>query len=150
MTIQVGKHSPGLRVRQRMSCDGQMVSREDPGLMESWMDPAYDDAAWAAMPLPTLWEAAGLPGYDGVVWFRRTFETPPGVPMRDLTLHLGPVDDMDSTWVNGVLVGATSGCNVQRAYPVPASALRPGRNVVTVRVIDTGGGGGIYGKIKDS
>jgi sialate O-acetylesterase len=36
--------------------------------------------------------------------------------------------------------------NVQRRYDVPASALVAGRNVLAVRVEDTGGGGGITGE----
>ena len=32
--------------------------------------------------------------------------------------------------------------------PLPAGVLKPGRNVVVVRVLDTGGGGGIWGDQK--
>ncbi len=58
------------------------------------------------------------------------------------------VDDIDTTWVNGVKVGATVGYNLVRKYAVPAGVLKPGRNVVAVRVLDTGGGGGIWGDEK--
>jgi sialate O-acetylesterase len=63
----------------------------------------------------------------------------------DAELHLGAIDDADTTWVNGVQVGATNGWRVPRVYHVPAAALRPGHNVIAVRVLDTGGGGGIWG-----
>jgi len=111
-----------------------------------WFRPEADDADWATMTLPTLWEQAGLDGLDGVVWFRRTVDLPAGWAAEDLTLYLGAIDDADSTWVNGVLVGHTNSYNTERVYTVPASALRPGRNVISVRVVDTGGGGGIYGE----
>ena len=58
------------------------------------------------------------------------------------------VDDIDTTWVNGVKVGATIGYNVVRKYPVPAGVLKAGGNVIAVRVLDTGGGGGIWGDEK--
>ena len=58
------------------------------------------------------------------------------------------VDDIDTTFVNGVNVGATVGYNLVRKYPVAAGMLKPGRNVVAVRVLDTGGGGGIWGDEK--
>ena len=43
------------------------------------------------------------------------------------------------------LGGQHARLDVLRRYVVPAAALRAGRNVVAVRVMDTGGGGGIWG-----
>ena len=114
----------------------------------SWKEPTLDAAAWKTMALPTLWEEAGEPDLNGVVWFRKTFDLPAGAPSGAAELQLGMVDDIDTTWVNGVEVGATVGYNVVRKYPVPAGLLKPGRNVVVVRVLDTGGGGGIWGDHK--
>jgi sialate O-acetylesterase len=112
---------------------------------QSWRDPALDASSWKTMTLPTFWEDAGEPDLNGVVWFRRTFDVPPGAAGAPAELQLGMVDDVDTTWVNGVKVGATIGYNQVRRYPVPAGVLKPGRNVVAVRVLDTGGGGGIWG-----
>jgi sialate O-acetylesterase len=100
------------------------------------------------MAVPGLWEAAGEPELNGVVWFRRTVELPDSVGSVPADLLLGMVDDIDTTYVNGVKVGATTGYNVVRKYAVPAGVLKPGRNVVAVRVLDTGGGGGIWGDEK--
>jgi len=58
------------------------------------------------------------------------------------------VDDIDTTFVNGIKIGTTTGYNVARRYSVPAGVLKPGRNVIAVRVLDTGGGGGIWGNEK--
>ncbi|HWT03770.1 MAG TPA: sialate O-acetylesterase [Pyrinomonadaceae bacterium] len=121
--------------------------KNDPGSGASpaWSDAALDASQWKTMRLPQLWEDAGLPDYDGVVWFRRTFELPADWAGRDLVLSLGPIDDRDTTFVNGVRVGAMSQYDAPRSYKVPASALRPGVNTIAVRVLDTGVGGGIYG-----
>ncbi len=126
-------------------------TKNDPGSANGlgWADPAFDTAGWKTMKLPTLWEAAGLPDYDGVVWFRKEFDLPAGAESKDLMLHLGPVDDRDTTFVNGVLVGGQDVYNLPRDYKVPASALKAGKNVIAVRVLDTGGGGGLYGKPED-
>ncbi len=113
-----------------------------------WSDPALDAADWKTMALPTLWEDAGEPDLNGVVWFRKTFDLPAGAASAAAELQLGMVDDIDTTWVNGVKVGATVGYNLVRKYAVPAGVLKPGRNVVAVRVLDTGGGGGIWGEEK--
>ena len=114
-----------------------------------WIAPDFDDAPWPTMDVPQLWESTGLPGYDGVVWFRKSFDLPAAWEGRDLDLHLAMIDDVDTTWVNGVLVGHTAQWNQPRAYTVPADALTPGRNVIAIRVLDTGGGGGIYGEADD-
>jgi sialate O-acetylesterase len=90
-----------------------------------------------------------LPNFDGLVWFRREFDLPAGWAGKDLTLSLGPIDDRDTTWVNGTKVGATNEYNAPRNYRVAANILKPGRNVLAVRVLDTGGGGGFYGKPED-
>jgi sialate O-acetylesterase len=121
--------------------------KNDPGssATPTWADPSIDVSQWKTMRLPQLWEEAGLPDYDGVVWFRKTFTLPADWAGHDLVLNLGPIDDRDTTFVNGVRVGAMSQYDAPRSYKVPASALKPGVNTIAVRVLDTGVGGGIYG-----
>jgi sialate O-acetylesterase len=115
---------------------------------KSWSAPALDVGAWKAMVLPTLWENAGEPDLNGVVWFRKTFDLPAGAATAPAELQLGMVDDIDSTFVNGSKVGFTTRYNIVRKYALPAGLLKPGRNVIAVRVLDTGGGGGIWGDEK--
>lgn len=119
----------------------------DPGSARTpgWEDPALDDAAWKTMQVPGQWEKAGLPDFDGVVWFRRTVEVPAAWAGRDLVLRLGPVDDRDVTWFDGVRVGSCDVWNRERGYTVPGRLVRPGRHVIAVRVLDTGGDGGFTG-----
>ncbi|HVV49013.1 MAG TPA: sialate O-acetylesterase, partial [Polyangia bacterium] len=113
-----------------------------------WSARALDTGGWKTMALPTLWEDAGEPDLNGVVWFRRTFDLPAGAAGAAAELDLAMVDDVDTTFVNGVKVGFTVGYNVPRKYAIPAGVLKPGRNVIAVRVLDTGGGGGIWGAEK--
>ncbi|MFI5338200.1 MAG: sialate O-acetylesterase, partial [Opitutales bacterium] len=110
-----------------------------------WSALASTPADWREMSLPGYWENAGLPDFDGIVWFRREFDLPATWTGHPAELHLGAIDDDDTTWVNGRPVGATRGYDILRVYPVPAALLHPGRNVVTVRVLDTGGFGGLWG-----
>jgi sialate O-acetylesterase len=117
----------------------------DPGTGEHpWSDPATETTGWETMNLPVQWEQAGHPGFDGVVWFRRSFDLPAGWAGRELELRLGSIDDADTAWVNGVQVGATNNWIASRVYRVPASALQAKDNVIAVRVLDTGGNGGIW------
>jgi sialate O-acetylesterase len=112
-----------------------------------WKDPDFDASRWNTMELPELWEQRGLPDFDGVVWFRKTVNIPAAEATRAAVLSLGPIDDSDETYVNGVRVGSTLGkYNEDRVYQIPPGTLKPGDNVIVVKVIDTGGGGGLYGK----
>ena len=120
----------------------------DPGLVDGravWADPLLDDGDWARIDVPGLWED-DYPGLDGVAWYRLSFELSAAEAAAPVHLGLGMIDDGDITWVNGVEVGGMEmAWNRTRRYRVPAEVLTEGRNVVAVRVVDTGGGGGIHG-----
>ena len=121
--------------------------KNDPGSAAGWQAPEFDDTAWASAPQPGPWEESGLAGFDGIVWLRKSFDAPAAWDGRELTLSLGPVDDIDTTWINGVKVGSLEMCNHQRVYKIPAGVVKPGRNVIAVRVLDTGGVGGLWGQV---
>ncbi len=138
--------------KRKAQIDSMMktFSTDEKGLVDDkavWADPDNDVTRWKSMDLPVLWESAGLFGVDGMVWFRKEFELPADVASDGLTLYLGPIDDSDLTWINGKKVGETiNRYNEDRIYQVPPEILKPGKNVIVVRVEDTGGGGGIWGK----
>lgn len=111
-------------------------------------DRSFADSSWRSMILPTLWERTGLGNFDGVVWFRKTVDIPSGWVGKDLVLELGPIDDMDMTFVNGIRVGGFEEegyWNAKRTYSVPGSLIDSTTLLIAVRVIDNQGGGGIYG-----
>lgn len=111
-----------------------------------WAANELDVSTWKTMQLPQLWENAGLAGLDGIVWFRKTFEIPAFVAKNGGKLYLGPIDDGDITWINGKEVGRIDNVyDKPREYSFGPRVLNPGKNVVTVRVSDFGGGGGIWG-----
>ncbi|PSR56046.1 9-O-acetylesterase [Adhaeribacter arboris] len=114
--------------------------------MASWNSPNVNSPDWKEMNIPSLWETIALPDFDGIVWLRKEFTLPTNFKAQEIILNLGPIDDLDQTWVNGALVGESGQYNIPRKYPVKAGVVKPGKNVVVVRVTDTGGGGGIYGK----
>ena len=107
--------------------------------------PDFDDSQWATMQLPTYWEGAGLDGFDGVVWFRKTIDVPADKAGQDFVLDFGPIDDEDITYWNGEKVAQGWGYNNPRHYVVPGRYVKAGRNVICVRVTDGGGEGGIAG-----
>ncbi|MGV3512271.1 MAG: sialate O-acetylesterase [Novosphingobium sp.] len=90
--------------------------------------------AWANTPL------AAKP--TGTVWLRRQVMLTPAQARAGVTLALGVLDDMDTTFVNGQAVGNTFGWDEERAYPVPPKFLKAGVNEVMVAVTNTYGNGG--------
>src|SRR5207245_963988 len=118
----------------------------DPGTKAStpWYSPTADDSAWMKSGEKTDFDSMNLSKFDGLVWYRKEVTTPDGAPVDGATLALGMIDDIDHTWVNGTFVGSLWAWNAQRRYTLPAGLLKPGRNVIAVRVLDTGGGGGLY------
>jgi sialate O-acetylesterase len=114
--------------------------------LTNWQSLELDDSVWPKLRAPGYWEEQGLKDLDGVIWYRRTLELSTAQAASAATLHLGMVDDCDETFVNGMPVGKTCGWDMQRRYNLPAKMLRAGRNVIAVRVTDTGGGGGFHGQ----
>ncbi len=111
-----------------------------------WKETTYNDAGWQKMKVPGLWEQQALPDFDGVVWFRKTITLSATEAAQGADLLLGMIDDADETYINGTLVGSTNGYNQERIYIVQKGILKEGKNVITIKVNDTGGGGGLYSK----
>jgi len=110
-----------------------------------WSAPGLALAGFKTMTLPTDWEDAGLPGLDGVVWFRKEIELPASWEGHQLELHLGRIDDADITYFDGERVGGEEVFDHPRVYPIPSRLVRAGRHTIAVRVLDWGGGGGLWG-----
>ena len=138
---------PVLAERETQARQKVWYEKMDPGSKpeSAWSAANLDTSDWKTMTLPTYWENAGYPDFDGVFWFRRAFDLPENWDGGDVELHLGAVDDNETTWINGTQVGATIGWTVPRVYRVPGRLLKHGQNIITVRVLDTGGNGGLYG-----
>ncbi len=114
-----------------------------------WKEFDINDSKWPVMQLPGLWEKQ-LGDVDGIVWFRKTLTLPATDSGKAATLELGMIDDSDETYVNGRKVGSLKGkYNEKRKYAIPAGLLKTGKNIIAVRVEDTGGGGGVYGDSSD-
>lgn len=115
-----------------------------------WARPNTDFSRWQTMDIPQLWEGAGLKNLDGIVWFEREFVLDEQDLQKQISIHLGPIDDSDITFLNGEKIGETNQrYNEPRIYHPNKKLLHAGTNVLVVRVEDTGGGGGIYGNPDD-
>lgn len=119
------------------------------GLAEGWAAFDHDDSAWWTMVLPAYWNSQHAT--NGVFWFRKTVDVPAPWAGQELKLSLGAVDKSDDTYVNGVRVGGMNWAQhpeswaTPRSYIVPAGVIKPGRNVIAVRVLSNYTGGGMPG-----
>jgi sialate O-acetylesterase len=114
----------------------------------SWNEASFNDNKWPTMEVPQLWETT-IGDLDGTVWFRKSFTIQSEDAGQAAILELSMIDDNDETYVNGIKVGSTNAYNAKRSYNIPESILKEGQNIIAVKVIDTGGGGGIYGDKDD-
>lgn len=107
-----------------------------------WAAPDLDENDWKTVSLPDAFRDLGVPADPSVCYFRKTMNLPDPLPAGQATIRLGVIERMDTTYVNGKWVGASSWVENPRVYDIPGEALKPGRNVVTVRVFKTKPNGG--------
>lgn len=106
------------------------------------------DAAWQPAPNLQVWENWGNPAltsFDGIGYYRASVTMTPTQAKQVGRLSLGAVDDIDFTRINGKDIGIQQGWQTMRDYPVPVGTLKAGENIIDVTVVDTGGGGGLWG-----
>jgi len=111
---------------------------------QSMTAPGYDDSKWENCTLPGFWEDQGKPDMDGIVAYRFTIDIPAAIAQQPAVLHLPAIDDIDSTYINGTMVGGYHIWNEKRIYQVAAGVLQAGKNTICIRVEDTGGAGGLF------
>ncbi|KQV61912.1 glycoside hydrolase family 2 [Duganella sp. Root198D2] len=113
---------------------------------QAWAGPDFDDSAWPGMEPGGRWSESGIEAvrkHRGVAWFRSTLDLTAQQAAGVTQLLLGQIASADTTWVNGVRVGASTNWWSGREYAVPKGVLRAGRNVIAVRVLDDDNGGGL-------
>jgi alpha-galactosidase len=139
-----------------------------PGDDSEWAQPGFDDSNWKPVKVDRDWESQGYGYLDGYAWYRIRFRLPTalknGQTRGAIRFTLGHIDDCDQTYLNGKPLGRDNVvlppntsifrqdmsdlimCPVIRNYIVAFDDPRliwEAENVVTVRVYDLGGAGGM-------
>lgn len=116
----------------------------DKGLngIQTWYDPAYIPDGWHSFWLPGYWADQGIRGLNGIVWFRKEINLPASAAAKPAKLFMGRIVDADMVYVNGVLAGSTTYQYPPRRYELPAGLLKPGKNIIVVKVVNDAGKGG--------
>ncbi len=134
--------------------------RYDIGQKNNWAAPDFDDSNWKRVQVPGGFADLGVPDSPAVVWFRKEIALPDPLPRSSTdsgaspapfprggpTLHLGEIERMDTTYVNGVEVGASAWVENPRVYFIRPGILKPGRNVIAVRILKSKPEGGFLSK----
>ncbi|GAA1569521.1 glycoside hydrolase family 2 TIM barrel-domain containing protein [Actinomadura kijaniata] len=112
----------------------------------------FDDRGWGELPVPAHWQmhGHGAPAYTNVRYpfpldpphvpdenptgeYRREFTLPNGWPEGPAVLRFEGVDSCFAVWLNGRPLGWSTGSRLPAEFEV-GGVLRPGRNVLAVRV----------------
>jgi sialate O-acetylesterase len=162
----VGGFDDGLDALRLYASDASAATRRWAEIWESWWrsrapaqtstEPwraAAPETYWRAAPANLgfweTWGTAELANYNGMVWYRTDVELNADQAAQSATLSLGPIDEIDLTWVNAKAAGGTSGAGTKRLYELPRGTLRAGNNTIVVNALDTYATGGLYGPAQD-
>ncbi len=125
----------------------------DPGITEdaqALVGETAEEKSMVSLSMPSYFQGNGASwsNANGETVLRRGVTLGEEWQNQDLLLELGKIDDFDITYFNGHEVGRTgaetpNAYSVSRVYRIPAQWVKPGRNVIAVRVFDRFGNGGI-------
>ena len=118
----------------------------DTGLKGNWAAPELDDTSWKSVDIPGGFAELGVPDTPALAWFRKEITLPDPLPAGRALVFLGSVERMDTVYINGKLVGGSAWVENPRVYPLGEGLLKPGRNILAIRVLKTKADGGFLGK----
>ena len=113
---------------------------------KTWAAVDLADSHWKTVHLPGGFQELGVADVPSVCWFRKEVTLPDPLPAGTAMLHLGVVEKMDTAYVNGQWVGASAWVENPRAYPIKDGVLKPGKNLITIRVFKLKPQGGFMSK----
>ncbi len=114
----------------------------DIGLKGNWAAPDLDDSSWTPVEIPGGFKELGVPETPALAWFRKEIVLPEKLPVGMPLLFLGSIERMDTAYINGKSVGASAWVENPRVYPLFGAVLKPGKNVIAIRVLKTKPDGG--------
>ena len=125
--------------------------------------PDFDDSKWKELKTGATWDSQGYETYDGYAWYRfhvvfaNLLKT--SYPIR---LSLGKIDDACAVYLNGAEIGKSGAFPTDKGGYVstwdkalefridpnsPVIKWNEQQNVISVKVYDGGGNGGMYSGI---
>jgi len=132
------------KTAERIKLESAPIKTIDKGLTghKTWYDTSYIATGWRHFWLPGYWADQGIRDLNGVVWFRKEISVPQSMIGKPAKLYMGRIVDADYLYVNGLLSGSTSYQYPPRRYSLPDGVLKPGKNIIVIKVVNTAGKGG--------
>jgi len=121
----------------------------DIGEKGEWTRADLDMRDWKTVTIPGGFAELGVPDTTAVCYFRKAIVLPTPLPEGKAVIHLGIVERMDTVYINGKWVGASAWVENPRVYTIDPGVLKPGTNLVTVRVLKTKPAGGFESPAAD-
>ncbi len=136
----------------------------DIGQKNNWAAPDLNDSTWKSVPVPGGFAELGVPDAPALVWFRKEIILPDPLPKPAASqsnpapgpfqrsgnmISLGEIERMDTVYINGTEVGGSAWVENPRRYFIRDGILKPGRNVIAIRVLKTRPDGGFLSKPED-
>ncbi len=117
---------------------------KDKGMLENpkWFETDYMPKGWYNINIPGYWEDQGVHDLNGVVWYRREINVPASMTGVPAKLFMGRIVDADVVYINGEKVGNITYQYPPRRYEIPEHVLKPGKNIIVIRVTNNSGKGG--------
>ena len=116
-----------------------------PRLTKDALAPVVAMSSWKICEFPSEFSTLdpSLAKFDGTVWARRAVAIPQAMIGHEALLELGPIDDCDRTFINGVAIGQTTTAHDQpRKYRIPAEMMAKPELVLSIEIVDLQGPGG--------
>jgi sialate O-acetylesterase len=118
----------------------------DRGQEGSWFASGLDDGDWKTVTLKNAFRELGVPTDAAVCYFRKVVVLPSPLPAGKAKIELGVIEKMDTAYINGQWIGASAWVENPRVYAIGENILKPGTNIVTIRVFKMKPDGGFQSK----
>ena len=121
----------------------------DIGIKMKWTSSELDASSWKPVTIPAGFADLGVPDTPALAYFRKEITLPDPLPEGMAMMYLGVIERMDTVYVNGTSVGGSAWVENPRVYRMRPGVLKPGRNVIVIRVLKIKPDGGFLSKPDD-
>jgi len=119
---------------KRIEAWNRRLEEGDSGLKLGWTSKWSDEKDITTFSFPGTFYQTKYENYRGTIWVQKVIQVPEEYVDRDSILYLGTLIDADKTYVNGKLVGSTDFKYPPRRYVLSKGDLKPGENVISIRL----------------
>jgi beta-glucuronidase len=105
------------------------------GEAEGWAESGFDDSSWSVVEIPHTWGVMEEHSrYDGLAWYRRTFQLSGEAAEAHLQLRFEAVFYLARVWLNGEYLGEHEGGYTPFEFDVSGIAMPGEENAIAVQV----------------